>query len=916
MRRGLAAALGALAVLVGPTAATAASPVGFDRQSLTIGGKRLFLNSGEVHPFRMPGGPPEWRRVLRRMKAGGLNAISIYVPWSLHEPAQGRFRFDGLYDLEGFLAIARDTGLYVVVRHGPYVQGEIDGGGFPGWVLGRPGRLRTTDPQYERLWRAWDAAVLPRVARWQVGGPQRGTVIAVQVENEHPGDGAGPEAYLQALADSARANGITVPLLHNNQQLLGSNPAPKRFAGQVDLPGYDAYPYGFTCCAPWTTKTFALLDDFETRYRGRGGATRSPLYLPEVQGGVFNYGAPDGKTLQEKHDHLRDYATVQLWTLVGQGVTMVNQYMWFGGTTWGYLPFPNTGSTYDYAAPLRESTGMQDRFFEQRRLGLQLAAAGASLADTGRVEDAVTATRGAGALYAVRRNPANGSLHVVLRNADPGDPVDVTLRVGDQTLPPVRVPGHGARYLPQRVTLSGWRIDWTTYEVALARPDLLVLFGDRGGAYAAQVDGRRIAAVPGRARLLRVGKGKRVLVLDRDAAGRLWTRGDAVLVGPDLVEGSKVVVQRTRDVVVVRRGRLTRRRVRGPRPVAAPRIGPWRYAVEAPERDPSFDDRDWLTPDRTTTTNQVQPLTSPILDLDTYGIPGSGFAWYRGRFDGRPSGVCLEGRHRFHVWLNGRSLGTQTAYGEIGPRIGPLDGGLGAYPATSQPKDIAFPPDALRDTGNVLSVLVESFGHNMDAVAFNQAKQPRGLISAALAPQPCGFTLGGETVAFGQDGGAVPPVPGAPGGISWKVRGGDPSDYPNASGLFGERAGWYATAFDDAGWTTDPPALADGDVGWQRAAFTLRPPAGHEALLALEVPKAAWPADVWLNGVHVARAGRGPETSFALPPGVLRRGRNVLAVARWAVDGTAWARPRLQVTAVERTSRFRVSPHARRRARP
>src|SRR3954454_22315758 len=131
-------------VLLAVLAPPASAQVSYDRSSLKIDGKRVVLNSAEVHYSRMPD-PREWPDVLARLRAGGFNAVSIYVPWGYHEFAPGRFRYDGRYDVERFLADARDAGLYVVVRHGPYVQGEMDAGGYPPWLLGRPGVLRTTD---------------------------------------------------------------------------------------------------------------------------------------------------------------------------------------------------------------------------------------------------------------------------------------------------------------------------------------------------------------------------------------------------------------------------------------------------------------------------------------------------------------------------------------------------------------------------------------------------------------------------------------------------------------------------------------------------------------------------------------------------------------------------------------------------
>jgi hypothetical protein len=74
------------------------------------------------------------------------------------------------------------------------------------------------------------------------------------------------------------------------------------------------------------------------------------------------------------------------------------------------------------------------------------------------------------------------------------------------------------------------------------------------------------------------------------------------------------------------------------------------------------------------------------------------------------------------------------------------------------------------------------------------------------------------------------------------------------------------------------------------------------AALGIELPGTA-PAELFLNGVHVARVGRDRSTRFVLPPGTVRTDgrRNVLALARWAVDdGGPVARPRLFAYTTER----------------
>lgn len=924
--RTLVTAVALAALAAAPAGAQAPGPtnphVTFDLRSLKIDGRRVFLNSGEVHYTRMPD-PREWPIVLDRVRAAGLNAISIYVPWNYHVPESGKPRFTGRYDLERFLRVARDRGLYVVVRHGPYVQGEMDGGGFPGWLLARPGMLRTTDPLWEREWKGWNAQVLPHVARWQIGGPERGTVIALQVENEYSGDGPGPESYMREQVADARRNGITVPILHNDQQVLGTLPSPGRYGDIVDLFGFDNYPYGFTCCKAWDTQTFSQVDGFEERYRQRG-ATRSPLYMPEVQGGIAPIAGDDGKSLEQRYDRFTGYGTVQDWSLVGQGVTMLNRYMFFGGTTWGYTLFPNLGSTYDYAAPIREWTGLGPRYEEQRRFSLQVAATQSSLADTVRADGAVTAASDAGALYRVRRSAVDGGLHVILRNADAKGDLAPRLVVGGRTTLPVPVPRQSARYLPMGLTLAGWKLDVTTAEVALATPSLLVVFGDRGREYEVVVGGRRVTFTVGGARLLPFDQGRRILVLDRAAAGRLWRRGGATIVGPALVTPSRTVTDRATTAVVVRGGRLRRVRLPGP-PAAAslrlPELASWRVRAEAPEVDPGYDDVGWRRADITTTTNQVQPLTSPILFADSYGAP-TGYVWYRGRFDGTAAGVCLEGRHEYHVWLNGRSVGTVVSDGEV-PGPNGL-GGLGAFPPLPQAKVLRFPSGAVKPTGNVLAVLTDDWGHTMDAPAFNQAKQPRGLWSASLdrtglGVPTCGFALGGESgVTFGQMGVSLPPVPGVDAGIAWRLRGGRPEDYPNASGLTGERDGWYRTGYDDRSW--DRVRLPDagrggpGGIAWYRTSFRVRLPRGVDAPLALEFGADAGRGELFLNGVHVARVGRDRETRFVLMPGLLRTGgrRNVLAFARWAVGRTGARMPRPRLVALTTERRVAAPERARR----
>src|SRR5262245_2156283 len=91
----------------------AAHQVTFDKYSLMLDGKRVFVWSGEFHPYRLPS-PDLWRDMLQKMKASGYNAVSMYFDWNYHSPAPGVYDFSGVRDMDRALSIAAEVGLYVI----------------------------------------------------------------------------------------------------------------------------------------------------------------------------------------------------------------------------------------------------------------------------------------------------------------------------------------------------------------------------------------------------------------------------------------------------------------------------------------------------------------------------------------------------------------------------------------------------------------------------------------------------------------------------------------------------------------------------------------------------------------------------------------------------------------------------------
>eukprot|EP00878_Enallax_costatus_P024382 GHUV01026018.1.p1 GENE.GHUV01026018.1~~GHUV01026018.1.p1 ORF type:complete len:192 (+),score=19.21 GHUV01026018.1:633-1208(+) len=85
-------------------------------------GQPFRILSGSIHYHRIP--PDLWRDRLLRVKALGLNAIQLYVPWNFHQPtpgSRGILPLEGWRDLPGFIRLAQELDLLVLLRPGPFI---------------------------------------------------------------------------------------------------------------------------------------------------------------------------------------------------------------------------------------------------------------------------------------------------------------------------------------------------------------------------------------------------------------------------------------------------------------------------------------------------------------------------------------------------------------------------------------------------------------------------------------------------------------------------------------------------------------------------------------------------------------------------------------------------------------------------
>src|SRR6202046_184754 len=78
-----------------------------------LDGQPLQIISGEMHYARIP--REYWRSRLKKARAMGLNTISTYVFWNLHEPRPGVFDFSGQNDVAEYIREAQQEGLNVIL---------------------------------------------------------------------------------------------------------------------------------------------------------------------------------------------------------------------------------------------------------------------------------------------------------------------------------------------------------------------------------------------------------------------------------------------------------------------------------------------------------------------------------------------------------------------------------------------------------------------------------------------------------------------------------------------------------------------------------------------------------------------------------------------------------------------------------
>ncbi|MED6241474.1 hypothetical protein ATANTOWER_015707 [Ataeniobius toweri] len=295
----------------------------------TLEGEPFRILGGSVHYFRVP--RAYWRDRLMKMKACGINTLTTCVPWSLHQPEKGAFNFHTQLDLEAYISLAGELGLWVILCPGPYISADIDLGGLPSWLL-RDGsmRVRTTHPGFTQAVNTYFDKLIPKMVplQFKKGGP----IIAVQVENEYESF-AKDQGYMLFIKEALQSRGI-------NELLLTSHNTNTLKSGSVD----------------------GVIQSVKLQKLNQRNIQELNAVQPNSPSMVMEYWTGWYDAWGDLHHVLPPEDMVSTVRKILRRGMSVNLYMFHGGSSFGFMTgavsdpsYRALVSSYDYDAPLSEA---------------------------------------------------------------------------------------------------------------------------------------------------------------------------------------------------------------------------------------------------------------------------------------------------------------------------------------------------------------------------------------------------------------------------------------------------------------------------------------------------------------------------------------------------------------------------------
>lgn len=324
--------------------------ISYDSKSFIINGKREWLLQAEIHYFRFPAA--EWKTVIRMAKAAGANVISTYLAWNYHEKEEGKFDFTGDRNFAEFIDIAKEEGLFVFLRPGPYICAEWTGGGLPPYLLNYEDlQIRVNEENFMRCTERWFKNALEFVVpRLVTNG---GNIIAVQNDNEYPGGWDEiSSSYIINIYNLLRKYGVDVPITACNAHCVNGKLSVNYGAGGDWKDLYKDIITTYNTAGE--TQIIPELKDFQPD---------KPTILTELWTGpqiYWKYPPAPLNSLSGQHSNLCRFTGLQ---------SMVTLYMFAGGNNYEFYPGGNLATSYASTYPIGEANRPIPEYYNIKVMG-------------------------------------------------------------------------------------------------------------------------------------------------------------------------------------------------------------------------------------------------------------------------------------------------------------------------------------------------------------------------------------------------------------------------------------------------------------------------------------------------------------------------------------------------------------------
>ena len=582
----------------------------YDSKSFIVNGKREWLFLAEIHYFRFP--KEEWRKVIKMAKAAGVNTIATYLAWNYHETEEGKFDFSGDRSFADFIDIAKEEGMFVFVRPGPYICAEWSGGGIPSWILNYEElELRVDEETFMRCAENWYKEALRFIVpRLVTNG---GNIIAVQNDNEYPGGwDEKSSSYIIKIYEMLKKYNVDVPITACNAHCKNGHLSVN---GDADGNWEKIYKdIIVTYNTGGETSVIPELKAFQPE---------KPTLVTELWTGAQVYWKRPPIPFDNQSVNVCRFSALQ---------TQVNLYMFAGGTNFEYNGACNIATSYSSTYPIGEGFNCTGQYYDIKLIGAFVKSFGGYIADCD-YEELIP-----GELYS-QKGESGELVYVTTDN-----PIYQYTHKGEKYT--VTMGDRGFGIYPHKLNFNGKCIVSSDISLFNRKDNMLFFVGAAGEEKGIFVDNKEYKFIIKYHDVSIIdAEGIKLVICDDYMARRMWETEEGLLFGYDMAYDLDGSVYKKLDkdslIVTIKDGRLTKE---------------FRNKDKMPDKMPEL--KDWEINDALKEiefTKINRPMSHNKLNVL------HGYAWYRAKAKCEKEGYYMmmvsSFQNRILVYVNGKYFG-------------------------------------------------------------------------------------------------------------------------------------------------------------------------------------------------------------------------------------------------------------------